>query len=278
MIKVNDTILEISHFPDGTLAFIGDNISDICLWEVFGEDVPVITWKFESNEEMIALMFLVNHIKAHGYKDIDLYMPYIPNARMDRTKSEKDVFTLKYFCEFINSLGFRMVSVLDPHSYVSEALINNIRVKNPDGYILQAIKRMGAKGQCNSIEDWMLFYPDSGAMKRYSTNLPYKYAFGIKNRDWETGKIESLDVAGCVDEIKGKTILIIDDICSRGGTFVHSAKKLKELGAKAVYLYVSHCENTILEGELLESGLIEKVFTTDSIFTKEHEKIEVFKL
>lgn len=64
----------------------------------------------------------------------------------------------------------------------------------------------------------------------------------------------------------------------RGGRFLHSARKLKELGANKIYLYITHCENTILEGELLTSGLIEKVYTTDSIFTKEHEKIEVIKL
>ena len=105
-----------------------------------------------------------------------------------------------------------------------------------------------------------------------------EYAFGIKQRDWETGQILGLDVAGSVDKIKDSRILIVDDICSRGGTFYHSAKKLKELGAKEIYLYITHCENTILEGELLTSGLIEKVYTTNSIFTKEHEKIEVFKL
>ena len=105
-----------------------------------------------------------------------------------------------------------------------------------------------------------------------------EYAFGIKRRNWETGKIEGLDVAGCVDKIKGSNILIVDDICSRGGTFYHSAKKLKELGANKIYLYVTHCENTILEGDLLNSGLIERVFTTNSIFTKKHEKVEVFEI
>jgi ribose-phosphate pyrophosphokinase len=122
-----------------------------------------------------------------------------------------------------------------------------------------------------------MFYPDSGAMKRYSGMVNLPYAFGIKRRNWETGVIEGLDVAGAVDQIAGKDILIVDDICSRGGTFYHSAKKLKELGANKIYLYVSHCENTILEGELLDSGLIEKVYTTDSIFTKSHEKVEVLK-
>ena len=115
-------------------------------------------------------------------------------------------------------------------------------------------------------------------MKRYSGLVSKPYAFGIKKRNWETGKIEGLDVAGSVDKIAGKDILIVDDICSRGGTFYHSAKKLKELGANKIYLYVTHCENTILEGDLLTSGLIEKVYTTNSIFTKEHEMIEVFEL
>ena len=107
------------------------------------------------------------------------------------------------------------------------------------------------------------------------SELPY--AYGIKKRDWATGKIQGLEAAGCTEMIKGSNILIVDDICSRGGTFYHSAKKLKELGADKVYLYVSHCENTILEGEVLTSGLIERVFTTDSIFTATHEKVEVIK-
>ena len=78
------------------------------------------------------------------------------------------------------------------------------------------------------------------------------------------------------DCVKDRKILIMDDISSRGGTFYFSARKLKELGAKEIYLYISHCENTILEGEVLTCGLIEKVFTTNSIFTKKHERVEVF--
>lgn len=87
-----------------------------------------------------------------------------------------------------------------------------------------------------------------------------------------------MDVAGDVDNIEGKNILIVDDICSKGGTFYFSAKKLKELGAKNIYLHITHCENTIFEGDILSSGLIAKIYTTNSILTKEHEKIEVIKL
>ena len=112
----------------------------------------------------------------------------------------------------------------------------------------------------------MAFYPDEGAMKRYAGMLSMPYAFGIKKREWESGKIVGLDVAGEIDNIIGKNIIIVDDISSRGGTFYHSAKKLKELGANKIYLYISHCEPTILDGEIFKSGLIDKVFTTNSIF------------
>ena len=123
-----------------------------------------------------------------------------------------------------------------------------------------------------------MFYPDSGAAKRYTEMIKKPYAYGIKNRDWETGQIFGLDVIDNGIDLKGKTVLITDDICSKGGTFFHSAKKLKELGVGDIYLYVTHCENTILEGEVLTSGLIKKVFTTNSLFNKEHEMITVFDL
>lgn len=263
MIQLNNTIVEMEHFPDGTTL-----MKQKIPYAVYANGAK-IEWFFENNEELVTLIYLTKHLRENGIKDISLNLPYIPNARQDRVKSSEDVFTLKYFTDIINYLNFDFVQVMDAHSYVSIALIDRVIPCGPDAYIKTAIQN------CNPD---MLFYPDEGAMKRYSSMAEKEYAFGIKKRDWATGKIEGLDVAGCVDKIKDSKILIVDDICSRGGTFYYSAKKLKELGAKEIYLYITHCENTILEGELLTSGLIEKVYTTNSIFTKEHEKIEVFEL
>ena len=266
MIKLNGHIVKQNHFPDGTLLLKQEP-------EVF--EVQIIEWFFENNEELVSLIFLTKHLREYGVETLYLYMPYLPNARQDRIKDEEDVFTLKYFCEVINSLKFDKVVILDPHSSVSEALLDKVGIELPTDYIAKACDDIRKDIKLAPL---MMFYPDEGSMKRYSSMAFGEYAFGIKKRDWKTGKIEGLDVAGCVDKIKDSAILIIDDICSRGGTFYHSAKKLKELGAKEIYLYITHCENTILEGELLTSGLIEKVYTTNSIFTKEHEKIEVFEL
>ena len=250
MITLNGKTVEIGSFPDGTILMKQGE---------FGGLGVHIDWKYENDRELVALIYLVKHLRSKGYSRISLYMPYIPNARQDRVKKLDDVFTLKYFSEIINDLGFFAVRVLDPKKYIEEALF---RMKTNEGVDTDHI---------------LIFYPDNGSARRYADVVNRYYAYGVKKRDWETGKILGLDVIDNGFDLKGKDILIVDDICSRGGTFYHSAKKLKELGANDIYLYVSHCENTILEGDLLNGDLIKKVYTTDSIFTKSHEKIEVLK-
>lgn len=261
MIRYNGKTVDLNHFPDGTLL----------MKETVTEKEIVLRWNFENNEEMVALYFLVKHFRAQGVKQLMLELPYIPNARQDRVKKPEDVFTLKYFAEFVNSLGFAEVAVLDPHSYVSEALFDNLRIRTPKEYVEQVIGCLGG------TENLLLFFPDEGAMKRYSAMFDLPYVFGIKKRDWTTGDILGLDVAGRTELIAGSRVLIIDDICSKGGTFFHSAKALKKLGAGEVSLYISHCESSIFEGELLTTDWITRVYTTDSIFAGNHEKITVLK-
>jgi ribose-phosphate pyrophosphokinase len=268
MIRINENDVNVNKFPDGTL-LLKELISEDCGQEE-RKRKATITWLFENNEELVTLIYLAGHLRAHGVAELSLDMPYIPNARQDRVKAAEDVFTLKYFAEVINWLNFDSVTVLDPHSSVSEALIDKILVRTPEPFIQKVINKIGGE------KELTMFYPDEGACKRYSGMFRLPYAFGIKNRDWETGDIRGLDVSGMTDCIRDRKILIVDDISSKGGTFYFSAKKLKELGAGEIYLYISHCENTILEGDVLTSGLIKRVFTTNSIFTKKDERIEVF--
>jgi ribose-phosphate pyrophosphokinase len=216
-----------------------------------------VEWLYEGDSELFTLICVKRHIDTHfpGERVI-LDMPYIPHARMDRVKADEDVFTLKYFAEVINSLHFSIVWVRDAHSNVSLALIDNVCDTGVKAYIKKAIELSGADA---------MFYPDEGAMKRYSEHATIPYAFGMKKRDWETGKILGLDIING-DAVKGKNILIVDDICSRGGTFYYSAKALKEAGAANISLYVTHLEETVMIGDLPTSNLIEHIYTTESIF------------
>ena len=266
MILVNGKELSFTQFPDNTSSFrfdVNKSVKDL-EWERYE-----IEWRYDNDAECILLWYLVSHIRSVAGNDaaICLYMPYVPNARMDRVKNDDEVFTLKWFANFINGMRFDRVVVLDPHSNVSTALIDNVLVIQPEFLIQKAIDAIGA-------EDLLLCYPDEGAAKRYSELMEAEYIFGIKHRDWRTGKIERLELT-TPEKVVGRTVLIVDDICSRGGTFTHTARALKEAGANDIYLYVSHCENTIFNGLVLTDGLIRHVFTTDSIYRGEHENVTV---
>ena len=267
MIKVNDKLVTQAHFPDNSLKIECEATQTIDLSWMGIPSIKKITWNYENDAELFTIICIRKHF---ANENIILEMPYCPHARMDRVKNKDEFFTLKYFADVINSLNFSEVRIYDPHSNVCTALLNNVVVTYPGNEVNKALKDI----ESNNL---IAFYPDEGAMKRGTDYLSGAYAFGIKKRDWQEGKILGLELMN-KEVVKGKDVLIIDDICSRGGTFYHSAKALKEAGANNIYLYITHCENTILEGELLTSGLIKKVYTTNSIFTKEHEKIEVFEL
>ena len=266
MIKVNGLEIAQNHFPDNSLLIKLDRIPKT--------NTPIIEWHYESDSELFTLICIAKHFQCPGI----LKMPYCPHARMDRVKDESDVFTLKYFIEIINSLNFSKVQVLDPHSNVCMALLNNVEALSPVGYIHDALSHIvyleehdcSHEARMATYKNLINFFPDEGAMKRYSDMTELQYAFGIKKRDWKTGQIQGLDIMNA-ELVKDKNILIIDDICSKGGTFYHSAKALKTAGANHIYLFVTHCEKSIFQGEVFESGLIDHVFTTDSIFKKEWE-------
>ena len=269
MISINGCSMNIDHtYPDGTFSI---RLSDEMLASVKHHGA-VIDWRYAGEHELPAIIYLARHLYDIGTHPINLKLYYIPNARLDRINQRGEVFTLKYFAEVINSLCFDVVDVLDPHSSVSCALIDRLNIIQPTCWILDAIDRVSDAEGTRPL----MFYPDEGAMKRYSGLVKAPCAFGIKKRDWESGKITMLEIHG--ESPIGKNVLMVDDICSRGGTFYHSARALKENGAANVYIYVTHCERTIFDGELLKGDLIRHIFTTDSVFTGQDEKITVFRI
>lgn len=292
MIKINGKKIEVKHFPDGTQMLLDVNMIAL----TFGSSVDrlgmlpnekiCLEWFYESDEECMTLWYLVNHIRkydAHAY--LTLTLLYIPNARMDRTKEMKEVFTLKYFADFINMMKFERVYVLDPHSNVSTALIDRVEEQDVTCYINTVLYKLDMR----NVKNIAIFFPDAGAMKRYKDYplLKNKTMFyGQKERDWKTGEIKGIAIFDRDGEKLEKindelNVLMIDDIISYGGTLAYSADKLKELGVNRIFAYASHVENSILDEEKgtllkrLKDGAVEKVFTTNSLYSGQSEYIEV---
>lgn len=253
MIYVNGKAITPENFPDNSLRLKCEKPT--------GTQPAFIKWLYESDAELFTLICLKKHLG-----DAELLLPYIPHARMDRVKNSDEVFTLKYFCQVINDLHFEHVMVLDPHSDVSTALLDRVIVDDAAHYFhTYVLAELEAEV---GLKDLTIFFPDAGAMKRYSEGFSgsYERTYGNKNRDWRSGKILGYEVVN-PEVVRDKNVLIVDDICSYGGTFYHAAKALKDAGAKNIYLAVTHAENSMVLGDMYNTdGLIETIYTTNSIF------------
>jgi ribose-phosphate pyrophosphokinase len=301
MVYINGTPVNLIHYPDNTVKIdIPEEFVRNSIFLTQLNSNPVIKWRYESDSEFMVVAFLKKFFDDHSYNGmhtkVSLVMDYIPNARMDRVKSDTELFTLKYFASLINELHFDEVEVFDPHSTVSEALFNNLKIKRNlvttiIFNVIEDVKRLYVE----NADDLVIFYPDEGSQKRYH-NGPIKDCgliafFGSKIRDWKTGEIRGLSIETHTDKgldyLQGKTVLIIDDIISAGGTVYYSIKELEKYGVKNVCCYASHLENTMFTQEqnklrdMLFDGnsIFKKLYATDSLYNKgEQKNLEIIEL
>lgn len=270
MILVNNKLIKQEMFGDKTLKCeIPESIKGSFLGINFfgaGSTSYLITWCYDNDSELFLLQCIVDEIRdVEPTAFISLKMPYIPNARQDRKVSNR-FFTLKTFSKIINKMQFNEVKVLDPHSDVSTALLDRVTLEVP---LIESYQ----------FKVDAIMYPDAGAAKKYTNRIYSKEAnatqsiiIGNKKRNAE-GRIESYELLGFPDDEEIKSVLIVDDICSFGGTFIAAAKELKSRGVEHIYLLVSHCEENIFKGQLFD--YIDQVYTTDSILSIDNMSVTV---
>lgn len=274
MIWLNKKELHFSQFPNGESNVYAEDFKHLV------KSSNTIHFKYESDQDLIHLMFVKKHLDTFVVDYTNLIIFYMPYSRMDR--SEKgSVFTLKYVAEFINELGFCKVTTIEPHSDVTPAVFKNARSYMINEDLLPKV--MDEVGF--DKDDDYLVYPDAGAQKRYAKMFDGHTLVAHKDRDFATGRIKSLELMGDKDaNLTGRTAIIVDDLSSYGGTFLLTAAQLKARGFSKVYLLVAHAETSIFKGNLFDADSpIDKIFTTDSIISTEHnlqqpEKLHVYSV
>lgn len=190
---------------------------------------------------------------------IDLVIPYLPYARQDRVCFSGEAFGLKVMANMINQLKCRNITLFDAHSPVALEALNNATS------ICQAelVKRDPQLLALLRSSDVLPVAPDKGAQRKivaFCHKLALNHMIlGNKIRCNDTGHIQHVEFEGCV---QGKHMLIVDDICDGGRTFIEVAKSLKNSGAKSVSLYVTH--GIFSNGLAVFKGLIDTIYTTDS--------------
>jgi ribose-phosphate pyrophosphokinase len=168
---------------------------------------------------------------------LKLVMPYVPYARQDRVAVDGEPLSIAVFCNLINALEFDQVEIWDPHSDVTPALIKNVRIRPTRDLMFTAF---GVKGATSLLRDCAFVAPDAGARKRVSTLAKMfntDVVFADKKRDPVSGKLSGAQVQG---DLPARPLLVVDDICDGGGTFVDLARVLREKTDQPLYLYVTH--------------------------------------
>jgi ribose-phosphate pyrophosphokinase len=273
----SDIKYKVSKFPDGQQSITLD--LDNTNFEPGSQSVTIksrlnsfldLELIICANQALIELGVLRSG-RDRKVKEINLYTPYFIGARSDRKFLNGQSNYLKtVICPIINSQNFNRVTILDPHSDVLEACLNNFdKVSNVD-FASTAIKYY-VEG------DLTLISPDAGALKKI---YDVSKAIGCKSvivanklRDMETSKIIRTEVPGLDDTPVSKNFVICDDICDGGRTFIEIAKAIQEVRPRSIfndkiYLCVTH--------GIFSAGFeeLEKYFT--AIFTTNSVKEDSF--
>jgi ribose-phosphate pyrophosphokinase len=231
----------IKKYPDGGSYVINDQ-----------NEVHLI-YRINSYEDL----FLLKSIKDANPNLKEITIPCMFQQQHDRRFNQNESFELKLVCDFINSCGFEKVKVFHPHSDVTQALLNNCEVIDNTEFITKVLLKI------KSLDNLILMSSDAGGFKpliKLATHLEWDETFSAsKSRDSKTHKLTQL-----IDrqDFEGKDVLIVDDICVYGGTFIGLAKMLKERNVGKLYLAISHITVEKPNQELWYH--FDKVFTTNS--------------
>lgn len=248
-VEASEIKYTISRFPDGQQQVVV-NSRDCYSAEwpsivMSAKDTVVqIKARLNSFRDLELIICATKSLRNLGVKEIHLYTPYFLGARSDRKFEEGSNNYLKdIICPIINSLNFESVTVLDPHSDVLEACLNNF---NKDSNIKLIVHSLGKIYKDLNLNQFILVSPDAGANKKiYKLAKQIGYEGDIitcsKERNTSGELVET--TVPIRQRHQGKDIIIIDDICDGGATFINIAKSIKEdkfFKDCKIYLIVTH--------------------------------------
>lgn len=253
---------QVSRFPDGqqSVRILSSNVRNMVTYGVR------IDSRLSSFSDLELIICAVSALRGIGVKTIDLYIPYMIGARSDRRFQFGDPHYVKdVIAPIINSLGFDNVIIMDPHSDVTEACINNLVKVNNYDLVQWALTQIDNTNDArNNIT---VVSPDAGALKKIYGVVEHfdipNLIVASKHRDLKTGKITHTEVPINYQHTKQKFV-IIDDICDGGRTFIEIAKVIKSYFEEAnIYLIVTH--GIFSNGTEELSNWFTGIFTTNSV-------------
>jgi len=237
----------VNSYPDGTQYVKITEFSD------------TLEFRINSYADLWTLR-QIKDVCDHNHQEVNLHIGCLFDAQADRRFNSDESSGLKLVCEFINLMNFKSVSVFHPHNpEVVEALLDNVEIIDNSLFINKVLFKI-------DFANTTLFSTDAGGFKplmKLADKLQWDgevYA-ASKSRKYVDGSSKLVQEIDRQD-FGGKDILIIDDLCVYGGTFIGLANMLKERNCGKLYLAVSHM--TVKTPNPLLFKSFDKVFITNS--------------
>ncbi|MBR1938914.1 MAG: ribose-phosphate diphosphokinase [Spirochaetales bacterium] len=231
---------ELSDPVRGLNVYIIHDVSNMSPIKVAGFDEPR---PISVNDHLMFLFTTIDAVRLAGAASITLVLPTYPYARQHK-KSGREALTAAMFAHFVETLGVNRVITLDIHSREIENAFTTCHIENLHG----SYQTMIALRKIIDLSDpnLVVVSPDAGAVNRnkfYAQGLHRPLAMLYKERDYSVvsrdathSNIKSINLLG---DVKGKTVLMADDMIATGGTMIIAMRELMKLGAKKIIILVS---------------------------------------
>lgn len=226
-----------------------------------------VLWKYENDSSIFELFLFDNAMKSIG-ATYTLTVGYMPYSRMDRIQNHGTAFSLDVLTRLMSQLqSVNDIKILDPHSPVTLEKFKEYGISAKE-FEFSMANDVLQYTKLDSNNAWFVF-PDKGAANRYDCDSYPNSIICEKVRNFQTGKIESIKAhiyKQTTTPTEDAPLIIIDDLCSYGGTFVGAVAAVKNdlnIDTPNRWLIITHAEEAIDFGQVPTT--FSKIFTTDSI-------------
>lgn len=244
--------LNLGQFPDR-------EISVQILESVRGQDVFVMqTIALDPNNYLIELLIIIDALKRASAKSITAVIPYFGYCRQDRKDKSRQPITAKLVADMLANAGATHILTVDLHSGQVEGFFD-IPVDH-----VHAISLLANAFKQSVSDQFVVVAPDIGSVKlthAYASCLNADFVIVDKHRRSAT----EVEVVTVIGDVKGKDVLLADDMCSTGGTLVSAAKACREKGAKRIFAAVTHGLFVGNAAEKIEQSPIEALLMSNTI-------------
>lgn len=271
------TSVSMMTFPGGEVG-VNVNTGSLDSWNPQAANVKYIDLfaKIQNSDQLVAMFLATDALRrVYPYAKIDLIIPYFPYARQDRVCNAGEALSVKVIATLINAMNYASVTVVDPHSPVLVAALDNV-------FVVEQARAF--KGIKQDWDKWTIVAPDLGATKKTEEFAKLVGAKDIlycnKKRNLADGKILGMEVLNPNILFPTSKLLVLDDICDGGRTFIEVAHAIYSHvhadDIDTIELAITH--GIFSKGVEVLTDLYDKVYTTDSLPQKANDQLTIVKL